>query len=252
MCFAVGAPSTSARYSFSTPKRGCVSAFARSPSFVSRSSPSRVAVQPPHREHPRSVLGQERPDVRAALRIAHRRHDSWGLVQGVVPHVGVEVHLETVDPTVILCRVEPIAERRDGPVDGDATLDDQLLARATGAESRPREARAGGARPATVRRYSDGRLGSGSGGLDYVRFVVVPRRSSASTPRSGARDGNEASEGRPSRSRNSGVVANRTGRPGVSSRPASSTSPLSVERAQDPVGVDARIEETWCRVTGCL
>ena len=39
-CFGVGTPSTSARYSFSTPNRGCVRPLARSPSFVRRRSPS--------------------------------------------------------------------------------------------------------------------------------------------------------------------------------------------------------------------
>ena len=136
--------------------------------------PFGVAIEASDREHPRTVGREVGADIGAPLRVAHRRHDPGRLVEGVVLHVGVEVDLETVDPDLILRRVTAVAERRDGPVQGDPTLDDQLLAGSTGAVPRAREETL----EALDRHgYSPGSAGSdvGSGlGRFLLRLPAVP------------------------------------------------------------------------------
>ena len=155
----------------------------------------------------------------------HRGHDARRLVQRVVPHVGVEVHRDAVDLDASSLGVDLVAERGDPPVDGDATLDDQLLAGATGAEAGagegPLEALLGHAQRHRLRaaRSVDRLVG-----LDLA--AVRPRRSAdavgrrprrlgglGSEQRRERREGSERRAARAARG-TSGVVAYSSGRPG--------------------------------------
>ena len=130
MCFGVGTPSDLREVLLLDPEARMRERVREVPVVREEQESLGVPVQPPHREDPRS-LGKEASDVRATLRVAHRRDDTGWLVEGVVLHVGVEVDLETIDPDLILDRIRPVAEGREGAVQGHAALDDQFLAGTT-------------------------------------------------------------------------------------------------------------------------
>ena len=83
--------------------------------------------------------------------------------------------------------------------------------------------------------------------VEYVTEAGIERYADSSSvaPSNGASGGSDASESRPSRSRNSGDVPNSDGRPGVSSRPTSETRPRSTRARRTPSESTPRIAETW-------
>src|SRR5207302_11371439 len=136
-----------------------------------------------------------------------------------------------VDADLVVPGIHAIPQLGGASVDSDATIADELLACATGAEARRGQH--------TLQPYRRHRRG-------------IYADSSSRAPSWGARGGRDASESSPRRSRNSGVVAYRRGRPGASSRPASATTPRSTSARRTPSESTPRIAAIWCRVTGCL
>src|SRR5438067_921638 len=213
--------------------------------------PLRVPIEPSDGEDPRAIVRQEGLEILATLGIPHRCHDPGRLVERVVPDAGVEVHREAVDPDLVPLGVRLVAERRHHSVDRHPTLDHEALTGPAGAVP--------GASQRTLEpllrhdQLGSGRSSrSGSPDPESTTSRSAGPSSSASSPRSGAMAGSEAREGSPRRSRKAGVVANRAGRPGDSSRPASSTRPRSTRARSTPSEFTPRMPEIWCRVTGCL
>ena len=116
-----GAPSTWARYSFSTPYDGWVRRWVSSPSLVSSSNPSVSASSRPT-GNTRGWRGTNSTTVGTPLRIVGGGDHPGRLVEQVVDEVGADsddraVHLHQVD-----LGVDPAPQHRDLSVDGDPTL----------------------------------------------------------------------------------------------------------------------------------
>jgi hypothetical protein len=131
----VGRPSTSARYSFSTPKDGWVRRCVRSPSLVSSSSPSVSASSRPTGNTRGS--GHEVDDHRPALRVVRGGHDAGRLVEQVVHQPGRTPRRRRRRLDHVALDVDPAPELGGLAVHRDPALGDQLLADPPAAEAGP-------------------------------------------------------------------------------------------------------------------
>ena len=195
-----GVPSTSARYSFSTPKDGWVSRWASSPSLVRSSRPSVSASRRPT-GNTRGLGGHQVDHRRAALRVGRRGHDARGLVQQVVDQALAHADPGAVDLDVVGLGIDPRAEGRHLAVDGDPARRDQVLAGPAAAEAglgqHLLQALAGRAHPRRGRARTDprgrrDRRGHPQLGIEVDRLVPGHRRTVEVDPQLGRR-------GRPAR-----------------------------------------------------
>src|SRR5262249_52503172 len=105
-------------------------------------------------------------------------------------------------------RVDLVAEGGEPPVHADGAARDQLLAGPPRSEAGPRQ---GALEPLRRHQPSPGSGGSSSDRTSSARWgssspIGLSTGSSPASSRSGANDGRAASDGRPRRSRNRGVV----------------------------------------------